>query len=152
MVGNTSVISHFMKFITLLIIGIFCAAASFGQSTFDKIYSNDICACLDSLKQNRNITENSFPLCLQAAIQKNTSAFIKECLRLYGDTTEETGYKFAKEFTEKMSISLVNTCKTYFQITDSLRYEDYKYLNKDSLKKEINKLEAISVANRDKAF
>ncbi len=141
-----------MKVITLLIISIAFSASSFSQNEFDKLYSGTICNCFDSLKQKNVISEKSFPLCFQSAIERNPSPFIKECLRLYGDTTQEIGNKFGKEFAERMSISLVTTCKTYFLITDSLRYEDYKYLNKDSLKKEVNKLESTHPTNRDKAF
>jgi tetratricopeptide (TPR) repeat protein len=141
-----------MKISTLLVISIVFSTTSFSQNEFDKLYTSTICNCFDSLKQKKVVSESSFPLCFQLAVEKNPAPFIKECLRLYGDTTEETGNKFGKEFAEKMSVSLVATCKTYFLITDSLRYEDYKYLNKDSLKKEVQKLEKTQLTNRDMAF
>lgn len=145
-------IIHFMKIIATLIIGSIFSATAQGQSSFDKTYSTDICNCFDSLKQEKALNENSFPLCFQITIEKNPSAFIKECLTLYGDTTEETGNKFGKEIAERMSISLVSSCKTYFIMTDSLRYDDYKNLNKDSLKNQVRKMETVTISKRDKDF
>lgn len=141
-----------MKVFALLFVFLTCSLKCFCQTDIDKFYTNSICNCYDSLKQNQAISNITFPLCFQKAIEKNPLPFIKECLRIYGDTSEQTGYKFGKVFAERMSISLVNNCRPYFLITDSLRYEEYKYLNKDSLKKEVSILESKYPGKREKSF
>ena len=137
----------FLVFILLLII-----VFSSGQSILEINYSKDICKCLDSLKLKTTISEDKFPLCFQLSIKKNTTLFIQECFRIYGDTTEQTGYKFGKELAEKLSISLVSSCKAYFIIADSLRYSDYMNLNKDSLRNQIKTLETVEITKRDKEY
>lgn len=141
-----------MKVSALLFILFTFSLKLYSQIDIDKLYSNSICICFDSLKQKQAISDKTFPLCFQKAIERNPHPFIEECLRKYGDTSEQTGYKFGKIFAERMSITLVNNCRSYFIITDSLRYEEYKNLNKDSLKKEVSILESKYPSKREKSF
>ncbi len=141
-----------MKVFCLLLVLSTFSVKSYCQTDIDKFYSNSICNCYDSLKQIKAISNITFPLCFQKAIERNPLPFIEECLRIYGDTSEQIGYQFGKVFAERMSISLVNNCRPYFLITDSLRYEEYKYLNKDSLKKEVSILESKYPGKREKSF
>ena len=135
----------------IFIISLFIAKFSLGQHTLDKKYSADVCACLDSFKRI-NLNEQSLPICFQKAMLQNSDLIIQEVKKQYGDTTEENGHKFGQELAERMSITLVKECKTYFILTDSLRYEDYKALNQDSIKLQLINLEKIDPANRNEEF
>ena len=136
-----------LKFILFLLI----TTRSFGQSTLDSKYSTDVCKCLDSLKTT-GLTEQNLPDCFQKAMQQNSDLILQETQAKYGDTSEASGYKFGKELGERITISLVKDCKTYFILTDSLRYEDYKNLNQDSLRLQLSKLNKTEATLRNDEF
>lgn len=117
----------------LLVVTFFIHAFLFGQAKLDTKYAADVCACFDSLKL-KGINEENFPECFQEAMLKNSDLIIEATKKQYGDTSEESANKFGKDFAERMTIALVKSCKTYFILTDSMRYEDYKNLNEDSIK------------------
>jgi tetratricopeptide (TPR) repeat protein len=118
----------------------FFSTCLFGQSAFDTKYSKDVCNCLDNFKSTQDLTGINFMDCFQKVMQDDSDLVLQECKRLYGDTSDESGYKFGKDLIERTSISLVRDCRTYFILTDSLRYEDYKNLNQDSLKLQLSNL------------
>lgn len=130
---------------------LFIANFSTGQSTLDTKYSAVVCACLDSLKKT-GLTEESFPDCFQKTMQQNSDLIIQETKKLYGDTSEESGYKFGKELAERISITLVKSCKTYSVLTDSLRYEDYRNINQVLLRRQISDLNKIETSARTDEF
>jgi len=136
-----------LKFILFLLI----SAPSFGQSTLDTKYSADVCACLDSLKKT-GLTEQNLPDCFQKAMQQNRDLIFQETKEKYGNTSEASGYKFGAELAKRMMISLVRDCKTYFILTDSLRYEDYKNLNQDSLRLQLRILNQTEDSLRNSEF
>ncbi len=136
-----------VKFIIFLLI----SAQSFGQSTLDTKYSADVCSCLDSLKKI-GLTEQNFQDCFLKAMQQNSDLILQETKEKYGDTSEASGYRFGKELSERITISLVRDCKTYFTLTDSLRYEDYRNLNHDSLRLQLSNLNKIEASLRNSEF
>lgn len=135
------------KFILFLLI----ATRSPGQSTLNAKYSSDVCACLENLKR-RELTDQNLSGCFQRAMQQNSDLIIRETKTKYGDTSEASGYKFGKELAERTMISLVSNCKTYFILTDSLRYEDYRNLSQDSLKLQLNNLNKTQATSRNSEF
>jgi tetratricopeptide (TPR) repeat protein len=70
-------------------------------------------------------------------------------LKTYGDTTEETGYKFGKETFKKNSVSLVYTCDAYYHLMDTIRYTALRNLNKEEIRKSIADMDSITVKNED---
>ncbi|HET7119037.1 MAG TPA: hypothetical protein VFI29_21270 [Hanamia sp.] len=133
--------------IVFLVIDIY----SFGQPTLDTKYSSDVCACLDSIKA-KGINEQNFSDCFQKAAMQNSGLILKETKQEYGDTSEESAYKFGKELAERISITLVKNCRTYFIITDSMRYDDYKNLNEDSIKFQLKDMEETEVSKQNDEF
>lgn len=136
-----------LKFLIFLLISI----QSFGQSDLDTKYSADVCSCLDSLKKI-GLAEQNFEDCFLLAMQQNSDLIIQETKKKYGDTSEARGYKFGKELSERMAISLVKDCKTYFTLTDSLRHEDYRDLNHDSLRLQLSDLNKTETSLRNSEF
>lgn len=124
---------------------------SFGQSTLDTKYSVDVCTCIDSVKK-MGLTDQSLPDCFQKAMLQNSDLILQETKSKYGDTSEASGYKFGKELAERITISLVEVCKSYFILTDSLRYEDYKNLNLDSLKLQLSILDKTKDSLKNDEF
>lgn len=102
----------------------FCSSFLFGQSAFDIKYSNDVCNCLNNLKSSKDLNETDFMDCFQKAMQADSDLVLQECKKIYGDTSEQSGYKFGKDLNERTTINLIKSCKTYFVFTDSLRYGD----------------------------
>lgn len=119
-----------------------------GQSKLDIKYSADVCSCLDSLKI-KGFNEQNFPECFQKAMQQNIDLLARETKKQYGDTSEENGYKFGKDLAERMSISLVKSCKSYFILTDSMRYNDFRNLNEDSIRFQIKRIKETENSKQD---
>jgi tetratricopeptide (TPR) repeat protein len=130
----------------------FFSKCLFGQSAFDKKYSKEVCNCLNNFKSTKDLTETDFMDCFQKVMQADSDLVLQECKNIYGDTSYESGYKFAKDLIERTTINLVKDCKTYFVLTDSLRYEDYKNLNQDSLKLKISNLNNTENSKRNDKF
>jgi len=137
--------------VLITIVFLFIDICSFGQSSLDTKYSADVCACLDSVKV-KGINEQNFSDCFQKAVQQNSDLILKETKKQYGDTSEESGEKFGKDLAERMSIALVKNCKVYFIITDSMRYDDFKNLNKDSIKFQLKNMEGTEVSGQNDDF
>lgn len=135
------------KFVVFLLF----ATPSFGQSALDIKYSTDVCACLDSVKIT-GLNEENFLDCFQKAMQQNTDLILQEVNEKYGDSSEASGYKFGKDLAERAMINLVGECRTYFVLTDSMRYGDYKNLNQDSLGVLLKNLNNTQTASRDEEF
>ena len=72
----------------------FCSNYLFGQSAFDIKYSKDVCNCFDNFKSSQGIADTAFMECFQKVIQADSDLVLQECKRIYGNTSEESGYKF----------------------------------------------------------
>jgi tetratricopeptide (TPR) repeat protein len=140
-----------MRSFTFLALFIF-SVSLFGQSAFDIKFSKEVCNCLDNSKNIKNLTEQEFMDCFQKAVQADSDLILQECKRIYGDTSGDIGYRFGKELVERTTISLVKDCKRYFKLVDSLRYEDYKNLDQDSLERQVGILNKTENSKRDDEF
>ena len=123
-----------------------------GQSLLDKKISADVCSCIDKgMVVNKKMKNSDIMNCFMNAMASNKESIVKECMITYGDTTEENGHKCAQAFVERNMISLVHVCKSYFLLADSLRYDDYKYLDRDSLLLKLKNLN-LHESKIDKSF
>ena len=120
-----------------LIISVLITSISFGQSTLDKNVSSDICNCIS---QSKNLIEEDFLNCFQKAMEKNSDLILKECKALYNDTSYQTGYKFGQELYGRISVSMIYSCKPYYNLMDTLRYSALKGLDKDSVNAAISNM------------
>jgi tetratricopeptide (TPR) repeat protein len=131
-----------MKTLILLISLCIGCLDSFGQTPLDTKISSDACNCMTSTK---NLNEENFLTCLQDAMKKNGELILKECMALYKDTSEQAGYKLGLELYERISVSMIYSCKTYYTLMDTLRYSALVGLDKDSIRHSI-----INMSNSDK--
>ncbi len=121
----------------ILIISVLITPNSFGQDTLEKIVSSDICNCIS---QTKNLVEEDFLSCFQKAIEKNSDLILKECKALYNDTSDQTGNKFGKELYSRISVSMIYSCKPYYNLMDTLRYSALQGLDKDSINAAISNM------------
>ncbi len=122
----------------ILIILLFFSGAASAQDSLKTIISNDVCNCIDHLKK---ITEDSLSSCFQNAIQKSKEAFIVPGKSNYTDSSYyKASEKLRQEIFESVFLQMVQTCTSYFVFMDTLRHAQLKEFDKDSLKREINKI------------
>ena len=133
----------------LFIITLLFSTPSFGQDSLDKKFSIDVCNCIN---QTKNFTEADFLSCFQTAMEKNNELILKECKTLYNDTSYQTGYKFGQELYGRVSVSMVYSCKTYYNLMDTLRYSALQGLDKDSIKNEIQNMSKSDPKTWNKDF
>jgi tetratricopeptide (TPR) repeat protein len=126
-----------MKAFILLSLLLVFTEISFGQTSLEKQFSSDWCNCIDSIGE-ANLNEENLSNCFQIAANKNSDQVLTETKKEFGDTSYQSGYKFGLELYNKVSVSLINSCNTYYHIFDTLRYSDFIRLNKDSIKSSIN--------------
>jgi tetratricopeptide (TPR) repeat protein len=112
---------------------------SAGQNdTLAKRFAVASCDCFGKTGAAKNLNEDIFMDCISATLEENNGLIMNECLRMYGDTTEESAYKFGKQLFENIKVDLVYDCYDFFVFMDSLRYTALTGLNEDSLKREFN--------------
>jgi tetratricopeptide (TPR) repeat protein len=114
----------------LIIFSVVFTLTSYGQETLEKKLSSFTCNCINNTK---NLKEEDFVNCFQNAMDSNIDLILKESNLLYNDTTYETGYKFGQEIFERISVSMIYSCKPYYNLVDSLRYVAIQGINKDSV-------------------
>jgi len=122
------------------------------QSALDKDCSKIICNCLDSLNERAGSTQNNFPDCFSLALDRNYSEIMREFHKSYSDTTQATLTKFTNELEIRFSILLIHDCTTFFELTDSLYKQQYKDLNKDSLKILLQELQTRDITKRNNDY
>jgi tetratricopeptide (TPR) repeat protein len=120
-----------------LIISILTTSISFGQSILDKNVSIEVCNCIS---QSKNLNEEDLFNCFQKAMEKNSDLILIECKTLYNDTSFQTGYKFGQELYGRISVSMIYSCKSYYNLMDTLRYSALQGLDKDSINAVISKM------------
>ena len=86
------------------------------------------------------MNEVDFLNCFQKATEKNSELILKECKALYNDTSYQTGYKFGQDLYGRISVSMIYSCKPYFDFMDTLRYSALKRLDKDTVTAAINNI------------
>jgi len=138
------------RFIFLYIF--FSPISIFGQSPVDKIMSKATCDCISSLLNPAGQDKKAFNECFLNAVGINKGLLTKECLALYGDTTNEAFYKFGDDFFNRNSVNLIYSCDAYYEILDSARYLQINSLNKDSIHALIKSLNITEPQTWDKAF
>lgn len=113
--------------------------SSSGQSdTLTKRVAVASCDCFGKTRAAKSFNEDIFMDCIASTLEESSGLIMNECLRMYGDTTEESAYKFGKQLFENIQVDLVYDCYDFFVFMDSLRYTALTGLNEDSLKKEFN--------------
>ncbi|MDP4263839.1 MAG: hypothetical protein Q8941_15030 [Bacteroidota bacterium] len=114
------------------------ALCSKGQGdTLAQKFSKTVCDCFGETRKQKGLSEDAFGECIAQVITQNNDQVMRECLRVYGDTSEESAYKLGKALFDKIKIGLVDDCYDFFILMDSLRYSAFTGLNEDSLKKEL---------------
>lgn len=137
-------------FISLLL---FAALTSHAQNdTLIKRFTGAACDCIGELRNQKDLNEDIFLECFGHSLIENNDLIMQECLRINGDTTEETAYKFGRDLFDKIKISLVDDCYDYFAVMDSLRQTALMYLNEDSLRKELKLFNSKSKAPDSSVF
>jgi tetratricopeptide (TPR) repeat protein len=148
---NAEPLHTIMRTFTIIVLFLI-PAPLFAQSAVDEIYSKHVCNCLDNFKSTRELTEVDFTDCFEKTMQADSALVLQEIKKIYGDTSYESGYKFGNDLVERTTISLVKDCKTYFVLIDSLRYEDYKNLDEDSIQLQLIGLNETEVSKRGDEF
>lgn len=142
-----------MPFMRVLFFTVSMLVSTFlpGQSAFEIKYSKDVCSCLE----NKNLTKfnsKDFIECFQQVLDDDSALAMQEYKRMYGDTSLENGKDFGRYVIEKAQIRLIDECKPFFMLFDSLRYESINHLNQDSLKKQLTELKITHASNMDGKF
>lgn len=128
------------------------ACSGYAQTDLEKKFSEGSCNCIDSLAAKNNLSEETLFYCFENALRANRKLVEQESKRIYGDTSEESGHKLGGDLAKNAMLSLVGICKTYFYFMDSLRYEDYKNLDFDSLTLVFNEMSTVGIENQSEKF
>jgi len=118
----------------IIIVTTFLSTTCIAQDSLDNMISADVCACLS---QTKGLTIDAMANCFQSSLEKHKAIVIKYCLRVYNDTSAETGHKLGLELFQRLSVSMIATCKPFYILMDSLRYSQLLGLDKDSIKIDI---------------
>ncbi|HYE53758.1 MAG TPA: CDC27 family protein [Chitinophagaceae bacterium] len=123
-----------MKTTIVLALAIFCSSIAVGQDAVVKKMLVSFCNGFDKVKQ---FSEQELSDCITKSIVDNEHELMKECYRIYKDTSYETGYRFGQEVSFRVLLEAIGTCKSYYLAMDTLRIQAYTADNKDVVRKEI---------------
>jgi len=126
-----------MRYYILFVITTFLSVTCVGQDSLDNIISKDVCPCLSEAKI---LTIDAMETCFQSSLERHKSIVIQYCLKVYKDTSAETGHKLGLDLVQRLSVSMIATCKPFYKLMDSLRYSKLSGLDKESIKTEIEKM------------
>ncbi|MEO6134055.1 MAG: hypothetical protein ABIP35_02815 [Ginsengibacter sp.] len=138
--------------LTGIIVCLLIAYSGYSQTDLEKKFSKISCNCIDSLAAKNSLTQETLFYCFENSLQANRKLVELESQRIYGDTSEESGHKIGADLAQKAMLNLVSSCRTYFYFMDSLRYEDYKNLNPDSLTLVFNEMSKAGIENQSEKF
>ena len=126
----------------------------FGQSPndFEKKFSSTVCDCYQQKNINKDLNKDNIEACLIEAMEKHEDDIVKECLRLYNDTTEETGYKFGTQLVENIMSSMIATCDYYYHVVDSARHFSYQTDRPDTIRTRLMDMEQTPESNRNAEY
>jgi tetratricopeptide (TPR) repeat protein len=85
-------------------------------------------------------------------LDRNSSAIANRVIKEYGSVTKKNTEKVTDELEIEVSIKLIDSCTTFFRFTDSLKHQQYKNLNKDSLVRLLNGLGSFDTTKSSKIF
>ena len=123
--------------ILLVLVSVVIESISFGQNRLEEKISVDVCGCIS---QTKILSEENFLYCFQKALEKNGDLILNECKTLYNDTSYQAGYKLGQELYRRLSVSMIYTCKPYYNLMDTLRYSALRGLDVDSIRTSIAKM------------
>jgi tetratricopeptide (TPR) repeat protein len=139
---------YFCKII--LIVFLFPLSNIKAQKNLDSLFAKDLCFCLNKTKK---IIDGDLERCMQYALEENTEIVnekvLEKALELGENATEEDGYKFGYALGERATVIMIGTCDLFFHYIDSIRYDPFINLNKDSLKSELIKINHQKELNKD---
>jgi len=141
-------IGHLMRPL-ILILTLFISTVSNGQSNLEEHLSKAFCNCFSNQKTPSIVHVQN---CFFKASQENQDSLFTAIKSQYGEISKETINKFSQALLSKMSVSLVNDCNAYYKFMDTSRNSIYRDINKDSVKKSIQRMNTMSSENRDKSF
>ena len=141
---------HLMRLL-IFIVSVFSLNLSFGQAEFDKQYSSDVCACIES-KHFTTYTVDKFIACFQEVLDKDSIQVMQEYKRIYGDTVFSEDRHFGRDLFERIKVNLIGECKPYAMLFDSLRYRSINNLTQDSLTMQLKNLDTVALLRRNKEF
>ena len=124
--------SFFLFFLSL--ISLFANAQN---DTLTQKFSRAACDCFGDARTKKVLDEEAFGECIQYVMAENSDLIKQECLRVYGDTSEENAYKLGRNLFDNIKLKLIDDCYDFFFLMDSLRMSAFKGLNVDSLSKEL---------------
>jgi tetratricopeptide (TPR) repeat protein len=141
-------IGHLMRPL-ILILTLFISTVSNGQSNLEEHLSKAFCNCFSNQKTPSIVHVQN---CFFKASQENQDSLFTAIKSQYGEISKETINKFSQGLLSKMSVSLVNDCNAYYKFMDTSRNSIYRDINKDSVKKSIQRMNTMNSENRDKSF
>jgi len=122
-----------------------------GQSTIDNIVSKATCSCIANFL-NPETDTTSFYKCFIANIGKDTILIKRECIKIYGDSTNKSFHRLASDFFDRNSETLIFTCDAFFKLIDSTRYSQISGLSKDELSSTLESLNKTDTGKQDISF
>lgn len=126
-----------------------CANAQQPDSALVKQFEPVICKCLDSLHKKKALGEDALVTCMEIAFVSNTKGLVNETMRLFGDTTEQSGFKAGQLIGKRVSVTLVASCPMYVTLMDSMRFSGFKKLSRDTLLQALRKFDAVAENQRN---
>lgn len=115
--------------------------SSRAQDSLFRSLEADVC---QALAKEKNITNEVYRNIFEQSIRRQHAFFAEECLKKFGDSTGDSQEKFSSQIFDSISVQLVFSCRPYYRFIDEVRYEGILGLNKDSIVRQINIMNASS--------
>lgn len=105
------------------------------SSYIDSLISKGTCNCLSSII---SVRFENFETCVLEAMSKDTVALKLEVLRVMGDMSDESMYKYGYQVSKRLLVEMIAECDVFYHLFDTLRREGLTEMSVDSLSKAVN--------------
>ena len=101
-------------------------------------YDEDVCNCINQLKDSGKLNAYTFPECFIAAMKQDTILFVESAVAKGIDTSNKNNLAdFASTMGMQSMIRLIDKCPAYYELMDSVQYIGFKTLNENAVLSEI---------------
>jgi tetratricopeptide (TPR) repeat protein len=125
----------------LLFIACFVSMPGWAQDSLIRSLEVEVC---QALAKEKKISNEVYRNIFEQSLRQQHTVFAEECLKKFGDSTNDSQEKFANQIFDSISVQLVYSCRPYYRFIDEVRYDGILGQNKDSVVRQINIMNASS--------
>ena len=132
----------FIKYCFLLLCMLLSARLYSQTTDLSSKYDEDVCNCMNQLKDSGNLNAYTYPDCVVTAMKQDSVLFMEAAIARGIDTSDKNNLAdFADTIGMQSMIRLIDKCPAYYELMDSVQYAGYENVNENAV---LSKIQAMN--------